>query len=272
MVLFGRKKNKRAENPVTPSVDDVLLSALLNNETITREKAMSLPAVAGAVDLIASTVASIPIKLYKDTNGRIDEVKEDPRVSLLNVDTKDTLDAYQFKKAMVSDYLMGKGGYCYIKKTRNRYNGLYYVPDYEVSIIKNNDPIYKNYEIVIGGNNYKPYEFIKILRNTTDGASGTGVTREVGNALETAYQTMIYQLNLVKSGGNKKGFLKSTRKLGQEEINVLKDAWARMYRDSTENVVVLNNGLEFQESANSSVEMRLNESKTALIKPVKNQK
>ena len=70
----------------------------------------------------------------------------------------------------------------------------------------------------------------------------------------------------------KKGFLKSTRKLGQEEINVLKDAWARMCRDSTENVVVLNNGLEFQESANSSVEMRLNESKTALIKPVKNQK
>ena len=268
MVLFGRKKNKRAENPVTPSVDDVLLSALLNNETITREKAMSLPAVAGAVDLIASTVASIPIKLYKDTNGRIDEVKDDPRVSLLNVDTKDTLDAYQFKKAIVSDYLMGKGGYCYIKKTINRYNGLYYVPDYEVSIIKNNDPIYKNYEIVIGGNNYKPYEFIKILRNTTDGASGTGVTREVGNALETAYQTMIYQLNLVKSGGNKKGFLKSTRKLGQEEINVLKDAWARMYRDSTENVVVLNNGLEFQESANSSVEMQLNESKTALTKEI----
>ena len=268
MALFGRKKNKRAEIPVTPSVDDVLLSALLNNETITREKAMSLPAVAGAVDLIASTVASIPIKLYKDTNGRIDEVKDDPRVSLLNVDTKDTLDAYQFKKAIVSDYLMGKGGYCYIKKTRNRYNGLYYVPDYEVSIIKNNDPIYKNYEIVIGGNNYKPYEFIKILRNTTDGASGTGVTREVGNALETAYQTMIYQLNLVKSGGNKKGFLKSTRKLGQEEINVLKDAWARMYRDSTENVVVLNNGLEFQESANSSVEMQLNESKTALTKEI----
>ena len=63
MVLFGRKNNKRAVNPVPPSVADVLLSALLNNETITREKAMSLPAVAGAVDLIASTVASIPIKL-----------------------------------------------------------------------------------------------------------------------------------------------------------------------------------------------------------------
>ena len=59
MALFGRKKNERAEIPVTPSVDDVLLSALLNNETITREKAMSLPAVAGAVDLIASLIDAV---------------------------------------------------------------------------------------------------------------------------------------------------------------------------------------------------------------------
>ena len=69
---------------------------------------------------------------------------------------------------------------------------------------------------------------------------------------------------MVKSGGNKKGFLKSQRKLGQDEINVLKAAWNNLYANSKENVVVLNNGLEFQESSNNAVEMQMNDSRKTL--------
>ena len=114
------------------------------------------------------------------------------------------------------------------------------------------------------GEQYKPYDFIKLLRNTKDGASGRGLTEEISKALETAYQTLLYQLSTVQAGGNKKGFLKSQRKLGQDEINALKRAWTNMYANSTENVVVLNNGLEFQESSNNSVDMQLNQNKNTL--------
>ena len=93
---------------------------------------------------------------------------------------------------------------------------------------------------------------------------------ELSKALETAYQTLIYQVGLVKSGGNKKGFLKSQRKLGQEEIDVLKKAWQNLYANNENNVVVLNNGLEFQEASNSSVEMQLNESKRTLQDEINN--
>jgi HK97 family phage portal protein len=74
----------------------------------------------------------------------------------------------------------------------------------------------------------------------------------------------------VKSGGSKKGFLKSQRKLGQEEINVLKSAWSRMYSDNSENVVVLNNGLEFQEASSSSTEMQLDQNKNTLTNEINN--
>jgi HK97 family phage portal protein len=73
-----------------------------------------------------------------------------------------------------------------------------------------------------------------------------------------------YQLMLVKAGGNKKGFLKSDHVLGQEEIDILKNAWARMYANDQSNVVVLNKGLDFQEASNTSVEMELNASKKML--------
>lgn len=240
------------------------MRALLEGEVITREKAMTLPAVAGAVDLISSTIASMPVKLYKYRQGKVEEQDSDPRVRLLNNDTGDTLDAYQFKKAMVEDYLMGKGGYAYIRRYRNKVTGLFYVREIFISVIKNFKPIFKKYTILVEGQEYRPYEFIKLLRKTTDGATGIGLTEELSKALETAYQTLLYQLGLVKSGGNKKGFLKSVRKLGQDEINILKKAWQNLYANNESNVVVLNNGLEFQEASNSSVEMQLNESKKTL--------
>ena len=59
--------------------------------------------------------------------------------------------------------------------------------------------------------------------------------------------------------------MKSQRKLGQEEIDILKAAWQNLYSNNEEAVVVLNNGLEFQEASNTSVEMQLNESKKAFI-------
>lgn len=270
MGLFTRNKTRAEPTTVEPQVDDVLLRALLNGETITREKALTLPAVSGCVDLICNFVACMPVKLYKYKQGTVAEVEGDARTKLLNGDTGDTLDGYQLKKAMVEDYLLGKGGYAYIQRQRNDATGLFYVEEKYITIMKSPDPVHKDYEIQVEGNQYKPYEFIKLLRNTKDGASGVGLTVEVSKALETAYQTLLYQLSLVKSGGNKKGFLKSSRKLGQEEIDVLKSAWKNMYANNEENVVVLNNGLEFQEASNSSVEMQLNESKNTLREEIEN--
>lgn len=262
MGLFKLSKKRDTEN-VGP--DDLLLKALINNEAITREKAMTIPAVSGAVDFISSSIACMPVRLFKYEDGTVVEQKDDRRCKLLNTDTGDTLDGFQMKKAIVEDYLMGKGGYAYIQKSRNDVTGIFYVEDIYIVIMKLYHPIFKQFSIEVEGARYEPYEFLKILRNTKDGASGIGITVEVSKALETAYQTLLYQLGLVKKGGNKRGFLKSQRKLGQEEIDILKAAWANLYSNNEEAVVVLNNGLEFQEASNTSVEMQLNESKKAFL-------
>ena len=256
--------------PSTQVATDVLLQALLNEESITREQALTLPAVSGAVNLISSMIASMPVKLYKYKQGKVETVDDDTRVKLLNGDTGDTLDAFQLKQAMVEDYLMDKGGYCYIRRNRNEVTGLFYVKPIYVQTIPNFKPIFKDYQILVLGEEHYKHEFIKLLRNTKDGATGIGLTQEVSRAIETAYNTLLYQLNMVKSGGNKKGFLKSQRKLGQDEINILKRAWNNLYSNNKENVVVLNNGLEFQEASNNAVEMQMNDSKKTLNDEINN--
>ena len=44
-------------------------------------------------------------------------------------------------------------------------------------------------------------------------------------------------------------------------MNALKEAWAKLYKNDEENVVILNDGMDFKESSNTSVEMQLNENK-----------
>jgi len=268
--------NVTSPAPATPKAperpaDDVLLQALLRGDQITRDQAMTVPAVSAAVDYISSAIAAMPIKLYKRKGDDVQSMDDDTRVKLLNGDTGDTLDAYQMKKSMVADYLMGQGGYVHIGKYRNEVTKLSYVPDTYVSEqIINPDPLHKVYKLFVYTDQYDLWEFIKILRNTQNGATGKGLTEEVAQALQTAYATLMYQLFAVQNGGNKKGFLKSQRKLGQPEIDALKKAWRNLYTTNSENVVVLNNGLEFQEASNSSVEMQLNQNKQTLTQEIKN--
>lgn len=255
------QKEERALEDPKNTVDDVLLKALLGDIIVTKEEALNIPSVKSCVNFIADTVSMIPIKLYQATDGKADEIKNDNRVRLLNDDTGDTLNAVQFWRALITDYFLGKGGYAYIRKYRNGIMSLHYVNEEDVSINRNIDPIFKDYDILINGKAYMPFEFIKLLRNTKDGAEGISVIEENNLMLSVAYNSFKFEETLVKKGGNKKGFIKSPKKLTQEAIDALKEAWRKLYSNNSDNVVILNEGLDFQEASNTSVEMQLNENK-----------
>lgn len=265
MGLFNRKK--KITNDVEYTGD--LLTFLFGSDTVSKEQAMSLPAVAEAVDRIGNTVAMIPVKLYKETikdDKKVVEEVEDPRVAILNQDTKSTLDGFQFKKAIVADYLMGKGGYAYIRRRRNEFTGVFYVKEEDVAIsLLDPDPLHRKYILEVWGNKYEPYEYLKILRNSHDGMYGVGVGDQISNAIKTALQTLLLQLNLARTGGNKRGFIQSESVLTKQAIEELKQAWSEMYaNNNTTTIPVLNKGITFKESSATSTELQLNESRKQL--------
>ncbi len=244
------------------NVGDVLLKAIIANEEIDRQKALDIPIVNSCVSLICDTFATIPFRLYKRTIKENDVIKKeeilDNRVIIINNDTRDTLDGFQFKKALCEDFLMGKGGYAYIKKRRNEFIGLNYVEEQYITILKNTDKINKNYDIVVGGEYFRPCEFIKLLRNTKDGASGIGLVTSINKSLKSAYQRILLENDLMKTCGNKKGFLKSSRRLDEKAMKTLQNAWNRYYEGNS-SCVILNEGMDFKEASNTSVENQLNE-------------
>lgn len=261
-----RGKNKNEKSEIRQS-EELVLKGFLNEDTISEREAMNIPSVSRCVNLIADTVSMIPIKLYKEEflNGKRKTVEiEDSRCDLFNLDTKDTLDGADFKRALVRDYLLFGSAYAYINKRRNIIKSLNYVSNENVCITGNFDPIFKDYNILVRGQSYKPFEFLKILRNTKTGAQGVGIIEENQEILKVAYLTLKFEQNLVSTGGSKKGFIKSEKKITKEAMDSLKRAWRELYCNTENNVIVLNDNLDFKEASNTSTEMQLNENKNSI--------
>jgi HK97 family phage portal protein len=163
----------------------------------------------------------------------------------------------------VEDYLLTGSAYAYINRIRNTFKSLHYIDPVSTSIIMNTDPIFKSYTVNINGTPYRDYEFIKITRKTKNGATGIGIVDENNKLLSVSYNSLLFEENLVKTGGNKKGFLRAQNRISQEAIDALKTAWNNLYRNNSENVMILNNGLDFVESSNTSVELQLHQNKVA---------
>lgn len=257
MKLFRRKEKREVDiNSLDP-----ILQAIFKDETVDRTTALEIPIINSSVDLICNTFAMIPFQLYetKEINGKkVTKEVEDDRVRIINDDTNDTLDGFQFKKAICEDYLLGKGGYAFVKTQGNSFNGLYYVEDKNITVQKNTDPIFKYVEFLVNGNTYYHYQFIKLLRNSKDGASGVGLIDEINRALRTAFKRICYEYDLTITGGSRKGFIKSQKHLDDKAIKQLREAWEKYYSGNA-NTVILNDGMEFQEASNNSTENQLNE-------------
>ncbi len=152
-------------------------------------------------------------------------------------------------------------GYIYINKERNEFKSLHYVKENHISINENADPIFKNYEVLVNGQAYRPYNFIKLLRHTDNGFNGYGIIEENKMLLSVIYNSLKYENILSKTGGNKKGFLESLNKLDKDAIENLKEQWRNMYSNNSENCIILNKGLSFKESQATPTELQLNENK-----------
>ena len=265
MGLFKRKKKiEERDGEINESSADIaLLNALIGtSDNITFEDALQIPSVSASIDFISGICARVPVQLFRENGEETEEIKDDNRVRMLNDDTGDMLNAYQMKKAWVTDYYDGRG-YIYINRHLNEVQSLNYVEKNQISISKNANPIFKDADIYIYDRKYYPYEFLRLCRNTKDGITGKSIVDESGKILSLYYDTMRFEQEQMKTGGIKGGFIKSENKLGEDAFSKLREAWNTFRNKRGSNMMVLNSGMDFKETSATSTEMQLNENKQA---------
>lgn len=262
MAFWNRKKEKRDNVIDESSVDAALLSALVgSDDSITFEEALQIPAVASSIDFISTICARVPVKLYREDGEDTVEITDDGRVQLLNGETGDLMNAYQMKKAWVTDYFNGQG-YIYINRKRE-IRSLHYVEKQYISVNRFTNPVFKDADIYVSGmqGSFYPHDFLRLCRNTKDGVTGVPITESNSQLLSLYYSILKFERKLMKTGGGKKGFLTSETRLGKDVIEDMRRAWRRVFDENRENMMVLNKGTGFQEASATPTEMQLNENK-----------
>lgn len=258
--LFGREQRTQVI-----SADDHL-SALLGRLEISPETAGEIPAVSACIDFISTCIAGLPVKLYREnrTENTTEEVKDDNRLRLLNDETGDLLDPFQMKQALISDFFLYGAGYIYPEMSGNEVISLRYIRHGNISAYMGSDPVFKYGEYVLSnGMRLRDDEVVRLLRDTRDGMTGQSIILQHQQILSAMYREIIYEKMLVATGGNKKGFITvDDVKITKEAMNALHENWKRLYESTGSAMMILNKGLQFHESSNTSVEMQLNENKT----------
>lgn len=263
VVKIGLFRHKRKQEIRADTQDSSILTFFDSDEQLSRSQAMEIPTVSACIGKIGDTISRLPVKLYRRSEGVVREITDDSRIALLNGETGDTLSAADMWKAAAADYFLGRGAWIYVNSSGINVESLHYVDCNNISIMTNNDPVFKAFSVLVNGVKYYDFRFIKLLRRTKDGFTNIPLQADNSKILSAAYNSLKLEKMMSASGGCKPGFIKSKTKLSKETIDRIKENYPKVYNnsDSTKKIIVLNEGLEFEAISATAAELQMNENK-----------
>lgn len=248
---------------------------------VTEEEAMKIPAVTSSVELITSSIAQLPVYLYKENeNGEVEKI-EDRRVFLLNQEPNDLVNGHNFKKSLVKDYLFHGAAYTKVEKVRNDVTALYHLPIRDLAVTKYKrfgykysaeiSLIYEN-ETKTGKNETKfyPDELVIVLKDSEDGVTATGLLKNNSDVFKLALDEIDYSTGILKNGALPIGVLKATSRLTENAINRLRASFENLYGGAKKagKTLILEEGLDYQPISMKPNEMDLTNQKKNTISEI----
>ncbi|MEH7510332.1 phage portal protein [Priestia megaterium] len=248
--FFSNKKNQPAENYPTA------IYSTARSYSVDEISAMQIPAVKASVELISSTISSLPVYLYEELrNGDINEI-DDPRVSLLNETANKYDSATKIKKLLVKDLLLY--GRAYLFKQNNEFHYL------EASKITQR--IFSNDGITVAQKvfTYNGQKTIELSEDQViEFSTGTeGVLVDGSTILQKALNELNYSTNVMTNGALPLGVLKTASRLTENAINNLRNSWENIYGGPSKagKTLILEEGMDYQAISMKPDELQLNES------------
>ena len=248
--FFSNKKNQPAENYSTA------IYSTARSYSVDEFSAMQIPAVKASVELISSTISSLPVYLYEELrNGDINEI-DDPRVSLLNETANKYDSATKIKKLLVKDLLLY--GRAYLFKQNNEFH--YLEASKITQRIFSSDGITVAHKVFT----YNGQKTIELSEDQViEFSTGTeGVLVDGSTILQKALNELNYSTNVMTNGALPLGVLKTASRLTENAINNLRNSWENIYGGPSKagKTLILEEGMDYQAISMKPDELQLNES------------
>ena len=131
----NNQEEKKPLNNYYGNVNTAIVGTSSGGSTNFKEQdALSISSVAAATELITSTIARLPIRLYKKGEKKEFIEVDDNRTFLLNKEPNQALTAITLKKRIILDYLFHGNSYIYPEWERNELLALHHIEADKVSV------------------------------------------------------------------------------------------------------------------------------------------
>lgn len=209
-----------------PEAESLTFQQLLG---ITSHGNKTLSAVYACLELISSSLASIPLRVVKqDVNGHQTVVNHHPLQKIFRNKNYQTMSMYMTIKNMVLDVLQKGNGYIYINRLEeNTVTSLRWISASDVTIQydENKDTLY--YLIPkITTKKILPKDIIHISKNTSsDGMTGISVLSYAKDVLDLARSAEASAKEFFASGMNINGILSCNTMLNDKQRQDIRSSW-----------------------------------------------
>lgn len=265
MASFTFFKKKQDQSRL-PNDHDYFTSTIITAEStpeLDEEKALKIPAVKSAIELIGSSISQLPINLLIEEDLGITRV-EDERSFMINQEPNLHDNGQVIKKKIVQDYLLHGKCYLYVRNGK-----LFHLEAKNIQVEKYTDDGFTLGErkfIYHGNKDVVLYEHEVIVID-----SGTnGLLVDAGIIFNTAFEQMTYQHSVMRNGGLPLGLLKATSRLTETVIGRLRNSFNDMYSGSKNagKTLILEEGLDYQALGLKPDEVGLHESNKHIISEI----
>lgn len=213
---------------------------------VSPENALNVASVYACIRVLSETVASLPLKLYKETpDGSVIATKH-PLYSILHDSPNDFQTAYEFRETMIA-HLNMRGNF-YALKEFNRAGqlaGLVPLNPSKMEVKAANNALAYEYTQEGGAKIvYDAAQIWHVKALSTDGIVGLSPITVAREAIGLAKATEAHGARMFKNDARPGGVLTTPGQLTEQAIKRLKESWqAAQTGDNAWKVAVLENGM-----------------------------
>lgn len=259
MGLFRKTREGPKESRASPSKEmqdfirgvDVDFIGNSNSGVMVDEvRAMQTSAVYACVKILAETVASLPLHLYRRSKkGKKELAEEHPLFSCLYEIPNDEMTSFEFRETMMTSLLLYGNAYARIIRKQGHVTELWYLKPQYMSVDRDvtTGKIKYTYSDDITNKTYvyKPSQIFHIKGLSLDGVKGLSPIAQAREAVGLSLATEEYGAKFFGNGARPGGVLEHPGIVKDPEK--LRDSWNQVYQGSknSHKVAVLEEGMKY---------------------------
>lgn len=255
--IFNNKTDKRALEYVSPFSDALLFGA----NSVAYSSVMTVSAVNRAVNIIADSIAIMPVKIKNTSLEHEQEITNHP---VKRAFSNPVISEYTLKGSMIRDVLLHGNGYCYINRAKDgTVLELIYLPSTTVTCHYNE----KTYDLYYTCTNLnecpriEPCDIIHLKKYTKDGVNGLSVLSYAKLAVDTAHATEKQANDFFSSGCNIAGVLTVDGQLSQKQRDDIRASWDQAYGTNAHGIAILQGNMRYAPISVNATDAQLLESR-----------